>query len=186
MQGKVYKIPLVNVVGHEVLLDEEGYNAVMNDPYLTSINFLKSLRAYSKTSGYPFFQKSKMRKDGKQIFELVFLHHWLAERFLKKPETDKRLFLTSINGNRLDCRIKNLQWVTRSEMSRRVTGSKSRLGYRGVTKEHNRYRANLYDKGVDYFLGYYSTAEEAAEAYNKKSTELFGETASLNKITPRL
>ena len=46
----------------------------------------------------------------------------------------------------------------------------------------NRYRAVLYDNKIRIDLGLFLTAEDAAEAYNKRSKELFGATKSLNKI----
>jgi hypothetical protein len=58
----------------------------------------------------------------------------------------------------------------------------SKTGYRGVTKEKNRYRAVIYHERKAHNLGFFDTPEEAAKAYNKKSLELFGETGSLNDV----
>jgi hypothetical protein len=43
----------------------------------------------------------------------------------------------------------------------------------GVIKVGNRYRAKITCRRIQYHLGYFSTFEEAKEAYNKKAIELF-------------
>lgn len=179
-----YKIKLKNTKDKSAVLDEKGYKAVKGDKKLSSLNFMDNLRAHS--SGYPIYQRCITTKKG-LVYETIYLHRWLAEKFIKKPKTNKKLFLRFKNGNAQDCRIDNLEFVTMSELRRQNKTTSNRSGYRGVTKENKRYRANLYHKGTNYNLGFYKTAEEAAKAYNKKSRELFGETNSLNKIkaTPK-
>lgn len=174
-----YKIKLKNTKGETAVLDEKGYKAVKSDKKLASINFLDNLRAHS--SGYPIFQRCITTKKG-PVYETIYLHRWLADKFVKKPKSDRKLFLRFKNGKVQDCRIENLEYVTMGELRRSNASTTNKSGYRGVTKENKRYRANLYHKGVNYNLGFFKTAEEAAKAYNKKSRELFGETKSLNKI----
>ncbi|MCG3164499.1 MAG: hypothetical protein POELPBGB_00253 [Bacteroidia bacterium] len=174
-----YKIKLKNTKNDTAVLDEKGYKAVKADKKLSSINFLENLRAHS--SGYAIFQRCITTKKG-LVYETIYLHRWLAEKFVKKPKSSRKLFLRFKNGNVADCRIDNLEYVTMSELRRSNSTTTNKSGYRGVTKENKRYRANLYHKGVNYNLGFFKTAEEAAKAYNKKSRELFGETRSLNKI----
>ncbi len=174
-----YKIKLKNVKNESAILDDKGYKAVKGDKKLSSVNFMDNLRAHS--SGYPIFQRCITNKKG-LVYETIYLHRWIAEKFVKKPKSNRKLFLRFKNGNVQDCRIENLEYVTMSELRRSNSSTKNRSGYRGVTKENKRYRANLYHKKVNYNLGFFKTAEEAAKAYNKKSRELFGETNSLNKI----
>ncbi|MGE0638610.1 MAG: HNH endonuclease [Bacteroidia bacterium] len=176
-----YKIKLKNTKSESVVLDDKGYKAVKGDKKLSSINFLENLRAHS--SGYGIFQRCITTKKG-PVYETIYLHRWLAEKFVKKPKTSRKLFLSFKNGNVQDCRIDNLEYVTMSELRRSNSNTTNKSGYRGVTKENKRYRANLYHKKVNHHLGFFKTAEEAARAYNKKSRELFGETRSLNKIKP--
>ncbi len=176
-----YKIKLKNTKDQTVVLDEKGYKAVKGDKKLTSVNFLENLRAHS--SGYGIFQRCITTKKGLK-YETIYLHRWLADKFVKKPKSSRKLFLSFKNGNVQDCRIENLEYVTMSELRRSNSTTSNKSGYRGVTKENNRYRANLYHKKVNHNLGFFKTAEEAAKAYNKKSRELFGETRSLNKIKP--
>ena len=176
-----YKIKLKNTKDQTAILDEKGYKAVKGDKKLSSINFLENLRAHS--SGYGIFQRCITTKKG-LVYETIYLHRWLADKFVKKPKSARKLFLRFKNGNVQDCRIENLEYVTMSELRRSNTSTTNKSGYRGVTKENKRFRANLYHKKVNYNLGFFKTAEEAAKAYNKKSRELFGETRSLNKIRP--
>jgi hypothetical protein len=50
----------------------------------------------------------------------------------------------------------------------------------GFYKKTNKWRARIGYKGKQILLGYHSTPEEAARAYDTKAKELFGEFASLN------
>ena len=57
--------------------------------------------------------------------------------------------------------------------------------YKGVCwdKSRNKWLANTQFNRKSIFIGYYDIEEDAALAYNKKATELFGEFACLNEIT---
>lgn len=108
----LYKIKLKNAE-KEVILDEKGYNEVMQNAYLKSINFHKNLRQHS--AGYAVYQRSITTKKG-VVFETIYLHKHIAEKFIKKPASDARLFVMFENGNVLDCRLENLKWVTMSDL----------------------------------------------------------------------
>jgi hypothetical protein len=85
------------------------------------------------------------------------------------------------NGDKLDCRLENISWRSRSIASRqRKTSSKT--GFTGVYKEHNRYRAVISINGKSVHLGMFDTAEEAAAAYNKRSKEAYGDEGKINKV----
>lgn len=61
--------------------------------------------------------------------------------------------------------------------------SNSTTGYRGVqVAKSGNYVAKIFIKPKQVAIGYYDTALEAAEAYNQKALELFGDKAQLNKI----
>ncbi len=174
-----YKIKLKNTKDKTAILDDKGYKAVKGDKHLSKISFLDNLRSHS--SGYPIFQRCITTKKG-PVYETIYLHRWLADKFIKKPKSNRKLFLRFKNGNVMDCSLVNLEFVTMSELRRSNNSTTNSSGYRGVTKEKKRFRANLYHKGVNYNLGFFKTGEDAAKAYNKKSRELFGETNSLNKV----
>ena len=175
----LYKLTLKNSKKTAVV-DDKTYDYLCNNSYLIKIEFLKNLRLHS--NGYVFFQKHWRQLDSSYKVETIYLQKLIAERFLVKPDTEKRFWVRFINGNKLDYRIRNLEWSTLSNVVRNTKKTENRTGYRGVVKSGKKYMAIIYlhRKGIN--LGTYETAEEAAMAYNKKSVELFGVTKSLNKI----
>jgi len=162
------------------ILDQKSYDFVMSDEYLTKIKFVENLRRHS--SGYAFFQKNWRQLDGSYKCETIYLHKILAEKFIEKPASDKRLFVRFNNGNPLDCRFENLEWTTLSNVVRNTNKTENKLGYRGVVQDRKKFRAVIYQDRKPINLGSFDTPEEAAQAYNEKSLELFGHTRSLNVI----
>jgi hypothetical protein len=175
----LYKLKLKNS-DKMAVVDGETYDYIQNNEYLNQVGFLKHLRIHS--SGYAFFQKNWLNKDGSYRNETIYLHKLVAEKFVEKPKIEKRLFVILKNGDRLDCRVKNLEWTTFSHVTRNTRKTDNPLGYRGIVKDNQKYRAVIYKEGKRFNLGLYDTPEEAALAYNKKSIELFGKTRSLNVI----
>lgn len=175
----LYKITLKNS-DKTVILSEDGYKLLSENPYMQTIEFLKNLRMHS--NGYAFYQKNHPDKNGGYRNETIYLHKFLAETLLSRPDSDEQLYVMFKNSNRLDCRTENLEWASRSIITRNTKKNTSKSGYRGVYQDGNSYRATLY-KGKERFeLGFFKSAEEAARAYNSKSEELFGKTRSLNSI----
>lgn len=95
-------------------------------------------------------------------------------------ETDSEI--DHINGNKLDNRRCNLRVCTRSQNN--MNKSKSKYKYKGVfpNKKGNRWRTQITLHRKTYCLGTFDNQEDAAEAYNKKALELFGEFARINSI----
>jgi len=174
----LYKLKLKNSK-ETALVDDVAYEYLVSNEYLKSVDFLENLRIHS--SGYAFFQKTRMTKSGKYKTETIYLHKLVAEKFVSKPPSEKKLYTLIRNGKRLDCRIKNLEWAPLSKVTRNTKYNDSKLGFRGVHKTRNRYQAVIYNNCERIDLGYFDTPEEAAKAYNQKSLELFGETIGLNK-----
>lgn len=162
------------------LVDDKGYNAILENEFFKEFGFLTNLRLAS--TGYAVSGKM-YRQNGIVKSFTIYLHKYIAEKFIPKPQSDKKLFVCFKNENRLDCRIENLEWKTALERNLDRKDVLSTAGYKGVTKVgENTFRASLSSNGKNYSLGCFKSAEEAALAYNKKSIELFGVTKRLNII----
>ncbi len=89
-----------------------------------------------------------------------------------------------INHNGLDNRKENLRICTNSQnqMNRKRNIGVSK--YKGVhwSKHSNKWRARITKNGKNAHLGLFGSEKDAARAYNKKATILFGEFALLNDI----
>jgi hypothetical protein len=162
-----------------VIVDDHVYEFLTNDPYLAQIKFVDNLRKHS--SGCVVFQKTWKKAEGGYKTETIYLHKLLAEKFLAEQRSKIKNLVGAKNGDKLDNRLDNILWRSRSVASRQRKTS-SRAGYTGVYQENNRYRAVISINRKSVHLGMYDTPEEAAEAYNKKSRELFGDEGKVNKI----
>ncbi|MBR9920809.1 MAG: Pathogenesis-related transcriptional factor and ERF protein [Bacteroidetes bacterium] len=172
----LYKVKLKNADDH-VLLDDRVFEWLSTDPYYAKVGLLDNLRKHS--SGCAVFQKTWKKADGGFTTETFYLHKIIAERYLKDQKSSTRKLVGALNGNKLDCRLENLTFRSRSVASRKRKTS-SKVGYTGVYKENNRYRAVISINGKAMHLGMFSTPEEAALAYNKKSREVFGDEGKIN------
>lgn len=174
----IYKIKLKNA-DDTVLLDDAVFEWLSTDPYLVKVDLLNNLRKHS--SGCAVFQKTWKKADGKFKTETLYLHKLIAEKFLTDFKQGKNRLVGAKNGNKLDCRLDNLVYRSRSVASRQRKTT-SGTGYTGVYREHNRYRAVISVKGKSVHIGMFDTPEDAAAAYNKVSREIYGEEGKINKI----
>lgn len=86
------------------------------------------------------------------------------------------------NNNRADNRFLNLRKATKAENKYNSKIRDSKTGYKGVSKRCGNFRATIGYKYKVIHIGTYKTPEEAAQAYNEKALELYGEFARLNII----
>ncbi len=176
----LYKVSLRNCKDEEVLISEETFKLITENALYAPKNLVENLRKHS--NGYAFYQKNHPQNDGSYLNETLYLHKIMADHFLGEPESEEHRYVMFKNGNKLDCRLENLCWATRSEITRNTRKHHSKSGFRGVYKEGDRYRATLYNRSERIDIGFFQTPEEAALAYNQKSMEIFGRTRSLNKV----
>jgi hypothetical protein len=176
----LYKVKLKNA-DDSVLLDDQVYEFLTSDPYLVKIDLINNLRRHS--SGCAVFQKTWKKAGGGFKTETIYLHKLIAEKFLAKSKTKSNNLVGAKNGNKLDCRIENILYRSRSVASRKRKTS-SKAGYTGVYQENKKFRAVISINKKSYHIGMFDTAEEAAMAYNKKSVELYGDDGKVNIIKP--
>src|SRR5687768_3238964 len=137
------KLPLKNA-DQAAIVDAFAYEAIMANDYLQSIHFMANLRRHS--SGYAFFQKNWPLKNGTYKNETIYLHKLIAEKYLPKPVSEKRLVVMFRNGNPLDCRVDNMVWTDLSIVARNTKTTDNSNGYRGVVKQGSKYKAIIYYK----------------------------------------
>lgn len=117
---------------------------------------------------------------------MVRIHRFIFEKFLKRDISG--LCIDHINGNRLDNRLSNLRICDRkTNMFNSKIRTDNLSGFKGVSFSADCYRkkpwiAQISFKNKNINLGYYLTPKQAAEAYDKKAIELFGEFAKTNKM----
>lgn len=96
-------------------------------------------------------------------------------------ECGKGEFPDHINHDTLDHRRENLRKATHSQnCSNRRTRTDNTSGYRGVWRHNKRWQTEVVKEGVSVFCGTFSTAEEAARAYDEAAKKHHGEFAQLN------
>lgn len=145
--------------GMHILIDSEDYEEISKYWW----NCHKFKNSFDAFSGW-----------AKNIFRM---HRMI----MKSPDL---LHVDHINGNGLDNRKSNLRICTRKQNS--MNRRPNKIGasqYKGVywKKENQKWAAQL-GSNPRYYLGYFGTEKEAAEAYNKKALEIYGEFAQFNMI----
>lgn len=103
------------------------------------------------------------------------LHRAIAARSLGDIEGK---LVDHKNGDKLDNRRENLRLADKSQNGwNRLKCVNNTTGYKGVTlfKRTGKYIAQIKVYGKNYHLGYYDTAEEAAEMYDLAAKAWHGE-----------
>lgn len=87
-----------------------------------------------------FLKKGRLGNLGYYIITLkyrtYFIHRLLAETFIPNPSPETHKQVIHLNGDRLDNRIENLQWNSRSEtMKKNLANGKYKSNLTGWTKK---------------------------------------------------
>jgi hypothetical protein len=104
-------------------------------------------------------------------------------RYIMKAKENE--LIDHINNNRSDNRKNNLRKASINlNQHNRTKATNTTSIFMGVRfhKRDSKWEANITYNYKNYYLGYYLTQKEAAEAYNKKAIELYGSDANLNII----
>lgn len=123
-----------------------------------------------------------MKDNGKEYTR--FIHTVVAKTFLPNP--DNLPIPDHIDRDKLNNAVENLRWVgysTNGHNRNKIQNASTK--YYGVIyypqfKREKKYKAQIMKDGTSYYLGYFSTGEEAARAYDAKARELYGEHARTN------
>lgn len=144
------------------------------------IELLRQCMHYDENTGILTWKVSRGKaKSGKTVGRIgregyvklcLFGRYYVAHRVIwamhygcQPPEV-----IDHINQNRSDNRICNLRdgtcAINQQNQQRPHCRNKSSK-YLGVSKFSGRWRAKIYNKGKYYFLGYFASEEDAAQAY---------------------
>lgn len=178
------------MITNKIMKDIKGYEGLYKateDGKIFSVRLGRYLKQYVYSGatakqkylavGLPNIRSNRKTRN-------CYVHRLIAETFIPNPNNLKQI--DHINHDKTDNNINNLRWCTIQQNHQNMPkGKKTSSKYKGVTfvKSSNRWIASgCYMRKVFYW-GSYKTEKEAAEAYNRKAKELFGEFAFLNEIT---
>ena len=145
----------------------KGYDVVIDDVFAPMILSRKWCIADRKRGIY--FCTSILFPDGRR-------HNIKLHRFICEAPPD--MLVDHKNGNHLDCRLQNLRVCTTAQNTQNSPILQSnKTGFRGVSfnTQRGKYRAVIIHNKRYISLGYYDTAEEAADVYRQKAKKIFGE-----------
>jgi hypothetical protein len=117
----------------------------------------------------------RFEKKAYAVHKIIYeMHHGDVETPIDHRDQDK-----------MNNFVENLRPATKSQneanTTKRVTNTS---GYKGVywSKQYSKWRAKIDHNKRQIHIGYFEILEDAAVAYNKRASELFGEFAFINKI----
>jgi hypothetical protein len=137
----------------------EEYYHISNRGYIISKRTGIVLKHSISNNGY--YCVSIYKKDN--LGEVHRVHRLVAQTFIIQPESDKKLVVDHINGNKKDNRVDNLRYCTDSENTSNAyrTGNLKPTGCKKVHKLD-------YDTGK--IIATYNSAKEAMRKNNMKSS----------------
>lgn len=92
----------------------EKYYLISDHGNIKSLRTNKILKQWLRNNGYNSVEIYKTLKD-QDTSKRVDIQILVANTFLIKPKSDKKLIVDHINGIKTDNRVENLRWVTYSE-----------------------------------------------------------------------
>lgn len=150
----------------------QGKYAIVDNEDFENLNQHKW---YFHKAGYALRTCHKPRNVKKQETFKVYMHHEIMGKHINKD-------IDHIDGNSLNNKKNNLRIVThlQNTMNRWKPKRETSSQYKGVyyNKRDKGYYARLASKCV----GFFKDEKLAAQAYNIKALELFGQFALLNKV----
>lgn len=152
--------------GKYAIVDDEDYE------YLRQWKWFY-LRGYSVRSVY-----LGKKRNGKYTGKTEYMHRVIAK-------TPNGKFTDHVNQDKLDNRGTNLRTCNKAQNSmNRTKQINNTSGHKGVSwnRRLEKWESYIWKSGKKTFLGYFTSLNEAARAYNIKALELHGSFAKLNLI----
>lgn len=130
-------------------------------------SFLSDFKWYAKKgkTNKTFYAEAYIGKKG------VLMHRLILD-------AKRGQFIDHMNRNGLDNRKKNLRFCTRSQNgANRGLLENNTSGFKGVvwSKKEDKWVASLWFEGRRRHLGYFSSKETAAKAYDQAARKFFGD-----------
>lgn len=163
IEENIIKILIKRLNGEvfECLIDKEDYELV------------KDYRWKITPDSHTLYVQGRRKGRGK----LIPIHRILLNI------SDGNIFVDHIDGNGLNNLKSNLRKSNYSDNNKNSSIRKDNTtGYKGVTKNKNKYIARIQNNKKRITIGSYNTAEEAALAYNEYSLKLHKDLGKLNEI----
>jgi len=153
------------------ILLSKGFIASLDEEDLCKID--KYRWHLHKSSNTNYAAAGSITPEGKKV--TLMLHRLI----MNAPDN---LDVDHIDGNGLNNTKTNLRLATRSQNNMNRVGKSKTSPYKGVCwdKSKQRYMAQIAINNSNKYIGRFTTAIEAALAYDKKAIELHGEFAKLN------
>lgn len=102
----------------------------------------------------------------------ITIHKLVATAFIPNPEN--KPFIDHINRNKMDNKVSNLRWATKSENQANIKYIKGKIIKGFYTTKNQKYQAICCKDGIKY-CKLFKTEEDAVNWRKEKSLELFGE-----------
>jgi len=159
----------------EIILTQGKVTQVDDEDYEYLIQWKWCAHKNNKNSNT--FYCLRNNKILKNKYKTYLMHRDILERMLGHNNFE---MVDHIDGDGLNNQRSNLRPATRQQNSCNKKAIRNK--YKGVYIFRNYYMSNITYNKKNIHLGQFNTQEAAAEAYNKKAIELFGEYAKLNEI----
>jgi len=153
------------------IIGYEGLYKISNLANVKSFKLNKIDGRILKLSLRGDYSMVRLYKDNKPKTHSI--HRLVGQAFIENPNDYN--CIDHINQNKLDNRLENLRWITKSGNCRNKTIRKSnKSGYRGVcwNKQQQKWWARINIDKKEVFLGCYDNPEEASKIYEEKYNEL--------------
>ena len=151
----------------------QGQRAIVDDDMY---EYLNQWKWHAMKHGVTYYAARKDNDSGKngQSRSAILMH-----RVILAVPDDKGT--DHINHDGLDNRILNLRICSASEnQGNRLPSKNCTSKYKGVSRDGKKWRAKIQHRKVSYSLGVFCDEISAAQIYDVKAKELFGEYARLN------